>query len=359
MKSHLLVVLAFFFAAWLIPLHACTGFKLIAENGSAVHGRTWECGVHLDASIAIIPRGYAFTGTTPQGPGLSYTSKYGAVGVIAFNQLAILDGINEAGLSVGAFHFPDHAEYADVGSVNRTLALSPVEFPHWLLTQFATIEEVRAGLNAVLIAPTLVRGWGKAPPSFHYIVFDRSGKGLVIEPIAGQLVLYDNRLGVLTNAPSFSWHMQHLRQFLHLAMGNAQPLSLKNIQLSALPSNRLHLPGDLSPSSRFVRAALLSAQIKKAENSEKAVHQAFHLLNQFDIPFGIAREEKSILGFGDYTALMSVRDPQTLKYYFKTYADPSIRVVDLHQFDLKEPDIKCIRIANTDQSVADISSELE
>src|SRR5690349_6094101 len=85
---------------------ACSGVKLIAENGSAIHGRTWECGVHLDTSIVVVPRGYAFTGTTPQGPGLFFTAKYGAMGVIAFHQPAILDGINEAGLSVGAFHFP-------------------------------------------------------------------------------------------------------------------------------------------------------------------------------------------------------------------------------------------------------------
>jgi choloylglycine hydrolase len=337
----------------------CTGIKLIAENGSSVHGRTWECGVHLDTSIAVVPRGYAFTGTTPHGPGLSYKARYGAMGVIAFHQPAILDGINEAGLSVGAFHFPGHAQYADIGPSNRKLALSPVEFPHWILTQFATVEEVRAGLNTALIAPTIIRGWGKAPPSFHYIVFDKTGKSLVIEPIGGQLVVYDNKLGVLTNAPSFSWHMNHLRQFVHLAMGNMQSLSLKELELSSLSSTRFSLPGDLTPSARFVRAALISAQIKKAENTEKAVHQAFHLLNQFDIPFGMARDEKSILGYGDYTALMSVRDPFDLKYYFKTYVDPSIRMVDLHQFDLDEPHIKRIRIANTDQCAADISSELE
>lgn len=339
---------------------ACTGIKLIAHNGSVVHGRTWEFGIDLDASMIVIPKGYAFTGTTPIGCGMPYIAKYGALGIIAFNQLAILDGMNEAGLSVAAFHFSDHGEYAEITDDNRHFALSSLEFPNWLLTQFSTVEEVRAALHSVLIAPTIIREWGKNPPSLHYIIFDKKGKSLVLEPIKGQLALYENKLGVLTSAPHFNWHMNHLRQFIHLGIGTIHSLELNAIDLLPIgQGTNIHLPGDLTPSSRFVRAALLCNQAKPMENSEKTVIQAFHLLNQFDIPFGIAREEKSGFISNYFTRMTCVRDPHLLKYYFKTYSDPAIRMIDLNQFDLNDAYIKRIRISTTDQPISDISSELE
>jgi hypothetical protein len=44
-----------------------------------------------------------------------------------------------------------------------------------------------------VIAPTVTKSWGETPAPFHYIVFDKSGNCLVIEPIEGQLVTYENQ----------------------------------------------------------------------------------------------------------------------------------------------------------------------
>ena len=194
-----------------LKVDACTGIKLIAKDGSIVHGRTLEFGLPIESSIAVIPRGIQFVGTTPMGPGLSYTVKYATVGAVLFGDMAVLDGINEKGLAVGTFFFPGFAEYASITDENQAQALSPSEFPHWIVTQFASVDEVKKALTNVFIAPTLVRGWGNQPPPFHYIVYDLSGKCLVIEPLNGQLTTYDNPLGVFTNSPTFDWHLTHLR----------------------------------------------------------------------------------------------------------------------------------------------------
>ncbi|MBX9743900.1 MAG: linear amide C-N hydrolase, partial [Chlamydiales bacterium] len=209
-----------------VKINACTGIKLMAKDGSMVHGRTLEFGVPLDSSIAVIPRGYRFVGTTPLGDGLTYTVNYAVVGAVLFDDMAVLDGINEKGLAVGTFFFPGFAEYASITEQNKTRALSPSEFPHWILTQFASIDEVESALENVLIAPTLVDGWGNTPPPFHYIIYDQSGKCLVIEPLNGELVTYNNPLGVFTNSPTFDWHMTHLRNFINLRSVNAPPLTI-------------------------------------------------------------------------------------------------------------------------------------
>ncbi|HEY2811637.1 MAG TPA: choloylglycine hydrolase family protein [Rhabdochlamydiaceae bacterium] len=347
-----------FFLGW-TSLYACTGIKLMARDGAIVHGRTMEFGLELEPSLVVVPRGQVFSGTTSLGSGITWRAKYGALGMIAFHQPAILDGINEAGLCVGTFYFPGYAEYAQIQEDNLPLSLSPVEFPHWILTQFATIEEVRAALSRIVIASTSCEPWKIVPP-FHYLVFDKKGKCIVIEPVQGQLAVYENKLGVLTNSPAFNWHMNYLRNFIHLAPELAKPLKWHGIDVAAQGASIVGMPGDFTATSRFVRAALLSTHALRSENSDSAVYDAFHILNQFDIPFGVVREEKAGLSSA-HTALTCVRDPQALKYYFKTYQDPSIRMVDLNQFDLNEPYIKRIRVAQTDQPspAADISSELE
>jgi choloylglycine hydrolase len=344
-----------------MAVEACTGIKLVSKDSAMIYGRTVEFGRNLDLSLMVVPRGYAFTGTTPSGKGLAYTSKYAALGMSQGS--ALLDGINESGLSVAAFAFPEYARYAEVDALTQPLALSPLEFPHWLLTQFSTIEEVRAALAEILIAPTLSAQWGATPPAFHYMVTDRIGSCLIIEPVEGKLALYENKLGILTSAPPFHWHMNSLRQFIQSRLENAKPLSLNALDFLAFkPETRWNgLPGDFTASSRFIRAALLASQTLPAKNAEDSVYLAFHLLNQFDMPKGALQIEKQESADANHTLMTSVKDPQALKYYFKTYEDPSIRVIDLNQFDLNEAEIKYLRISETNQPerAVDISLEFE
>jgi choloylglycine hydrolase len=197
-------------------IDACTGIKLVAEDGLVVHGRTLEFATKIITSFAVVPRNHSFDGTTPIGKGLAYTSRYAVVGAITFNNIAIVDGMNEKGLAAGAFYFPGYARYAEITSENQSNALAPIEFVNWILTQFANLDEVRTGLTSVVIAPALAKGFGDAPPPFHYIVYDPEGKSIVIEPLGDKFVVFDNPLGVLTNSPTFDWQMTYLRNFINL-----------------------------------------------------------------------------------------------------------------------------------------------
>ena len=341
-------------------LCACTGIKLIAQDGSLVHGRTLEFGIQVETSIAVIPRHYDFVGTTDKGPGLVYQSKYAAVGAFSFDAPVLMDGLNEKGLAVGTFYFPGFAGYTTITSENQSKALSPSDFSNWILTQFATVDEVKNSLKSVVIAPTVIKQWGNAPPPFHYIVYDKKGNCLVIEPLGGQLISYDNKLGVFTNSPAFDWHMTNLRNFINLTPFNVKPVNLQGITLAPLGagSGMVGLPGDFTPPSRFVRAAIFSATANPSENANEAVGQAFHILNQFDIPVGLSRAKEGNVVYTDYTQITCVRDPQSLKYYFKTYDDQIIKMVDLTKFNLDAKTIK-IHTTKSQQDYVDISSELK
>lgn len=345
-----------------IPASACTGIKLKTRDGAVIQGRTVEFGISIDATVTAIPRGHAFVGKTPKGDGLEYTAKYGAVGTTAFGDVNLMDGLNEAGLSVGTFYFPTFAEYTPVTPGNQAKALSQIDFPNWLLTRFASVEEVRRAVERgdVIVAPTVLKGWGPQVQPFHYGVWDNTGAGIVIEPIGGRLVIHDNPIGVITNSPNFDWHMTNLRNYIALDPNNVRAMKIDGETLEPLGqgSGMLGLPGDFTPPSRFVRAAVFSVAAIPSDTAEKGVEQAFHILNNFDIPIGVARAKEGDVVHCDYTLMTMVRDMKNLRYYFKSYEDQTIRMIDLKKLDWNAKTIKTLSPKGS-QPIVDVTKKLK
>ncbi len=347
------------FALLTQELIGCTGVQLKAEDGTSISGRTVEFGSNIEMSVALIPRNYQFVGNIPKGKGMGYQSKYASIGIYCFEEQVLMDGINEKGLVAAAFYFPGYADYEAVNQSNAHQAVSPVEFPNWILTQFATVAEVKEALSSVIIAPTVSKSWGTTPPPMHYIVYDTTGASLVIEPLKGKLVQHDNPIGVFTNSPTFEWHLTNLRNSINLNVYNVDPISLKGLELAPFGqgSGLVGLPGDFTPTSRFVRATFFSAAALPSKTPEDAVFETFHILNQFDIPAGVVREKEK-KGFSyDSTLLTSVKDPKSLRYYYRSYNDQAIRYLDLNQFDLNSESILHMKVEGK-QTALDISKSL-
>src|SRR5271163_5368795 len=157
---------------------ACTGIRLLAKDGAVVAARTLEFGVDLHSDVLVVPAGTALTGTLPDGgKGISYTTKYGFLGANAEGMNVILDGLNDHGLYVGLFYFPDYASYPDATKDNAAHAMAPHEYANWLLGNFANVEEVRANFNKVVLVPVVIDAIKQVPP-VHFVVHDRSGKSV-------------------------------------------------------------------------------------------------------------------------------------------------------------------------------------
>ncbi len=271
---------------------ACTGIRLIAKDGGVVAARTLEFGFDLHSEVMVVPAGTALAGSLPDGgKGISYKTRYGFVGANAEGLTAIVDGINDQGLYVGLFYFPGYASYPDATKENASRAMAPHEYGNWLLGNFSSVEEVKANFDKVVLVPVVVEAIEQAAP-VHFVVHDRNGKSVVIEPLAKSLKIYDNPLGVMANSPSFDWHMTNLRNYVNLSATNVPPLDLGGIKLAQFGqgSGMRGLPGDFTPPSRFVRAVAFSQSAIQPETAARGVLQAFHILNNFDIPFGAVRE---------------------------------------------------------------------
>ena len=342
--------------------NACTGAQIMTQDKAAISGRTLEFGIFLDSSVVVSPRGYVFTGSTKLGDGKKWTAKYASVGIIVADNQLILDGMNEKGLSTGSFYFPGFTKYSVTTKDNQSISLSSSDFTQWILSMFATVDEVRKAIenNEVAISPVLTPGFPPQVQPFHFVVYDKTGKSLVIEPIDGKLKLYDNPIGVITNSPTFDWHMTNLSNYVNLLAHTPDEVKLfdKSIKPLGQGSGMLGLPGDFTPPSRFVRAAAFAASSIPEKTAEKGVLQLLHVLNSFDIPVGAARTIEDGKIFSDYTMLTVIRDTKNLCYYYKTYNDQSIKKVDMKQFDL---DAKKIILLNTDgeQPIHDVSKKLK
>ena len=170
----------------------------------------------------------------------------------------------------------------------------------------------------------------------------------------------ENKLGVLTNSPEFHWHMTNLRNYINLTPKNVPPLKIDGLVLAPFGqgSGMVGMPGDFTPPSRFVRAAIFSLTATPVNDANEAVFQVFHLLNQFDIPVGLAREVTNGVIYSDYTLATVVRDPHNMKYYFRTYEDQTIRGVDLNSFEKEGKDILSVSTSRK-QPYVNISKDLK
>src|SRR5205823_4729619 len=91
-----------------------------------------------------------------------------------------------------------------------------------------------------------------------------------------------------------------------------------------------------------VPAVAFSQSVFKPKTGDDAILEAFHVLNQFDIPKGAAREhEKDEHGnvLADYTIWTSASDLKAKRFYFRTYDNSQIRMVDMMKMKLDAKDV--------------------
>lgn len=350
------VAVALVTAGLILPqaAYACTSFILPTKDGSFVYGRTMELGFNIDSKMIMIPRNFKMTSQlSTDTAGKTWNAKYAAVGMNAFGLPALIDGMNEKGLAGGILYFPDFAQYPDPASAKPENSIAPWDFLSWALGNFSTVAEVKAALETVAVVGVKQSDMGFVPP-VHYTLHDTTGASIVIEPVDGKLKVYDNPLSVLTNAPTFDWHMTNLRNYVNLSPKNVKALKINNETIKQLGegSGMLGVPGDMTPPSRFVRASANLLSARSVGSGIESVRLAEHILNSFDIPIGLVQgeageEDKPV----DYTQLSTVADMKNDVYYVKTYEEQILRGVSLKDLDLDVKELLTIKIPTAVESL--------
>jgi choloylglycine hydrolase len=343
----------------LIPLtaEACTSFVLKASDGY-VYGRTLEFGINLQSTVIAIPRNFNYQGTgVMNAPGKAWKTKYAAVGMNGINLPILVDGINEKGMSGGLLYAPNTALYQDVAAANSGNSIASYEMLAYALTNFATIDEVKEGFKSIMVNKTGHAPFVGAVP-LHMTLHDASGKHLVIEYNNGQLFMYDNQTGVMTNDPNFAYQLANIGLYANLSPQEANPLVFNGASYGAPSSGSgLHgLPGDFLSPSRFIRAAFYSNSVNAQQTADKQVAAAFHILNNFDIPPGaIQLSSKNPYGGGadgfERTEWSAVADAKNLVYYVKTYGNPTVQWLDMKKVNMDAKEIKTYKLQDNEVRV--------
>jgi choloylglycine hydrolase len=292
----------------------------------------------LFSRVMIVPRGEAFSSRMPDGaPGLTWTTRYGYGGADALNRPIVLDGVNEAGLTVGALYHPGFASYPAFDPETRAASLDPVDVTNYILGMFGSVAELREGFGALRVVDVVEPSLGFAAP-LHFMVLDPSGESVVIEFLDGAVRLTDAPLGVLTNAPTYDWHLTNLRNFVNLSPVGLPGRAVGEMDFRPLGagSGMIGLPGDFTPPSRFVRAVAFTATARPTPDPDEAVYEALRILDNFSVPLGAAEgsdlsEEEA--GLRSTTLWTTAVDTRNLRLYYRTQHNRRVRMLDLAKID--------------------------
>lgn len=243
---------------------------------------------------------------------------------------------------VGANYHPGTAEYLEVEEETLDTSIAAIDMMTYIATSFAAVDEVREGiigLRAVgVIEPTL----GFAAP-LHIMVSDTTGETIVIEFLRGETVIFDAPLRVMTNSPSYDFHMTNLRNYINLSPVALPTLKIEDLEFAPLGagSGMIGLPGDNTPVSRFVRAVAATQTARPTATGEETVYEIFRILDNFNLPLGAA--EGDTLGDGEdnmrsATLWTNAMDSRNLRFYYHTMHNRRVRMLDFNEIDFETLD---------------------
>lgn len=295
-------------------------------------GRNLDAEFSYPETITITPRNFPLTFKhMPQ-----IKEHYAMIGVayVASNYPLYFDATNEKGLSMAGLLFSGNAHYQEV--VETMDNITPYEFITWILGQCATINEAvpllaRCNLINIPFSDNL-------PLSpLHWMLSDAT-HSIVIEPLKDGLKFYDNPVGVLTNNPTFDYHLMHLNDYMKLT--KKTPCNTFSELVPLEPYSRglgtMGLPGDLSSSSRFIKCTFTKLNSVNSMSETGNVNQFFHILGSVEQQRGCVELKESLY---EITIYSSCCNTQKGIYYYKTYENSQITAVDMHKEELESQEL--------------------
>ncbi|HFE9682999.1 TPA: choloylglycine hydrolase [Clostridium perfringens] len=321
----------------------CTGLALETKDGLHLFGRNMDIEYSFNQSIIFIPRNFKCVNKSNKK---ELTTKYAVLGMgtIFDDYPTFADGMNEKGLGCAGLNFPVYVSYSKEDIEGKT-NIPVYNFLLWVLANFSSVEEVKEALkNANIVDIPISENIPNT--TLHWMISDITGKSIVVEQTKEKLNVFDNNIGVLTNSPTFDWHVANLNQYVSLRYNQVPEFKLGDQSLTALGQGTglVGLPGDFTPASRFVRVAFLRDAMIKNDKDSIDLIEFFHILNNVAMVRGSTRtiEEKSDLT--QYTSCMCLEKGI---YYYNTYENNQINAIDMNKENLDGNEIKTYKYNKT------------
>lgn len=340
---------------------ACSVFSVTAKDGTIISGRTMEFGHDMDYALIVVPRSKSFVSPVPYGiKPARWKTKYGYVANnVLGKEDGVSDGLNEAGLSFSLLWYDSDAHWPSVSPEDNMPALANTVFGSWILGNFGSVKEAVGAIEQVRVFGHKNPELGGAVLPCHFILHDASGDCAVIEYEQGRVHIYNNPLGIVTNAPNFPWMLTNLRNYVRMTNDQVSPAVFGGKK--HLPTGHgagfFGLPGDLTPPSRFVRMAVMTKFADAQENAEGLLNLAQHIVSALHIVRGMAvdRDTQGKVVASETTQWSSFRDHTNRVYYYRTYDNFNLRKIDLKKLDFKSAAVKTIPMFTDREIIVDIT----
>lgn len=302
----------------------CTSFIYRTSAGS-FFGRSLDLDSGFNEKVVITPRGYFF----PLKNGQKLHTNHAMIGMAALagSYPLYAEAANDAGLAMAGLNFPGNAVYHPAAADKENI--TPFELIPWILGQAGTVDEAEVLLRKVnLLNIPFAPQMPLAP--LHFMIAD-SSRTLVAEPAEEGLLLYNDSFQVMTNNPPFPYHEWNICNYRHMsASDTAADFAAGQFALSAYAAGMgsIGLPGDPSSASRFVRAAFALANSPRNADTETAVAQTFHILEN------VAMVDGSVVcqgGGHDITRYVCCIDLQSGTYFYRTYYNSRTVAVSMRE----------------------------
>ena len=311
----------------------CTSIAM--KTSDFYFGRTMDLDREFHTSVVITPRNYpiAFRRSSV----LRRHNAMIGMASIADNYPLYAEAANEKGLCMAALNFPDSADYSPTEDP-RKANVSPFDLIHWILGQCDSVEEARRLLGTThLIRIPFSDEFPLTP--LHWHIADRESS-VTLENTENGLRLYNNSAGVLTNNPAFHFQLTNLCQYMNLSSGYPKNCfsDLEGVAPFGQGLGSFGLPGDYSPSSRFVKAAWLLLNSICPGSDSGSLAQLFHILDSVSIIRGSVLSQNDACDTTTYAC--GINATRGI-YYYRTYTNNQLTAVALRQENL---DAQILRI---------------
>ena len=311
----------------------CTGVRFSDNEGNMYFGRNLDWSFSYGETILVTPRGYQYDyvyGTE----GKNEPNAVIGVGVVMADRPMYFDCANEHGLAIAGLNFPGYASFAHE-PVEGTENVATFEFPLWVARNFDSVDEVEEALKNVTLVSQVVPGQQES--LLHWLIGDGT-RSIVVEQMSDGMHVHHDDVDVLTNQPTFDFHMENLRNYMCVSNEMAEPTTWGKAELSAWGAGvSMHgIPGDVSSPSRFVRVAYTNTHYPQQNNESANVSRLFHTLVSVQMVEGMSK-----MGNGQFerTLFTSGYSGKTNTYYMNTYEDPAIRSFAMSDFDMDSSEL--------------------
>ncbi|GAB2024085.1 linear amide C-N hydrolase [Lactovum odontotermitis] len=274
----------------------CTSIKMQAADGGLLFARTMDWHADFHPAALTVPQNYAWKSVYKGEPIINSYAVLGVGRDLPGLHADISDGVNEHGFSIQKLTFSNKSEYASFvpdksGGLQQ---LAPFEFVLWALGNCSSVADLAAKLDGISLMTDEYSNYKFGRNDLHFAACDRTGRMVSIEPLDGKLTVVENPIGVVTNAPRFEREIEKLGTYLDLA-DLAEEASGPNKISTGNFSGKPVWPGGFTPTSRFIRAAVLRERAVFPDNEQANVIETWHVLNSVTVPRSDGRSEISTI----------------------------------------------------------------